>query len=573
MHRKRLLIVLFITFLLISLGCSPAQQPGGTPGTSGSQPTPIIELPPNLPAPAPTNSAQALENVAEAIYDALAAGQNLNPYIDGVLTTFGVPPLGDADLALVEERFEKGLPLIFAPQVAEMADAYNDGGYVSLDSFIAAANDQGATQQDTGEPLTREYLTERFAEYAGKAQYERGEVLPAFVLALAKERAARFPTENPDPVWGDGLLDPLQLTLLLYSVSYSGAGPLSAEAPPTQNVKIEFSVGSLQGSNPILDWIKEQIQDEVTGEVQDAVEVPLDQVDAAQSSVCASLLLYGHKLKVTNTPKLIYHNDGEKPWWTRVDVTLTFQDDYWGNYLQIDRWVLENLARCNLPRKGPVEGKPLEWSVSSGLKDHGNFDVTASKTDVNGEAIANWEAVPEVTPKSQRTFHTQRDAVGAIIVRAGSLVPGWSGLERIVGLLKDTGNTGDAPLTVIYYVPGGYKVTGTEGQQNVTYSGVICDLEKPFTLDATTEWWKLTFQLTPFSAEAGTFTVSGPQYDVGTLAGEGSYTISATSETESQLTLNFTNLTLSTSLDVHTITPPPYHVTLVPLDTRECDNK
>ena len=97
-----------------------------------SQDNPSSQVPPTLPERAPTNSAQAVENVATIIYEALAAGENLNPYINGVMTAFGVTPLGEADVALAGTRYNQGLPLMFIPQVAELADAFNDGGFVSL---------------------------------------------------------------------------------------------------------------------------------------------------------------------------------------------------------------------------------------------------------------------------------------------------------------------------------------------------------------------------------------------------------------------------------------------------------
>src|SRR5688572_17141549 len=197
MEAKRSLTALLCAIMLISVGCSPATESPSTQAVPAADIIPTSDPPPNLPEPAPKNSAQALENVAGTIYDTLAAGQNLNSYIIGVMTAFGVPPLGEADLSLVEERYGQGLPLMFLPQVAELADAYEDGGYISLDAFITAANEQGAKQQGTDEPLTREYLTQKFEEYAGKTQYELGEVLPAFVLALGQQRAAHFPPENP----------------------------------------------------------------------------------------------------------------------------------------------------------------------------------------------------------------------------------------------------------------------------------------------------------------------------------------------------------------------------------------
>jgi hypothetical protein len=400
------------------------------------------------------NSARALDGVARNIYDTLVAKQDLKPYISGVMTAFGVPPLGEADVATVDARFSQGLPLMFIPQVAEMADAFNDGGYISLDSFIASANAKGAKQKGTTNPLTRNYLTQKFAAFAGKMQYAPGQVLPAFVLALGKERARRFPPANPDPLWGDGLLDPLQLTLMLYAVSYSSAAPLPAQAPLLSVAAFNSAIVLASAVNPIEEFVKDQIKDQLTGELQDAVEIPLGEREAAQVSVCASLLLYGHKVRVTATPNLIYHRqtDGTAPWSTRVDALLTFEDDYWDNYLAIDRWMLNTLGNCTLPRRGPVEGKPIVWSMSDGLIAHGNYNITPAATDVDGKGVANWQTVVETTPLARRTFDNQRDAVGAAIVRAGSLVPGWSGLERIVGLLKDTGNTGDSPITVMYYV-------------------------------------------------------------------------------------------------------------------------
>lgn len=582
MQRKRRLTFLFSVFMLFGFGCNFVPQLPSSQGTPSSQvpQLPSSQVPPTLPDPAATNSAQALKNVAKIIYDALAAGQSLNPYINGVMTAFGVPPLSEADVALAGTRYNQGLPLMFIPQVAELADAFNDGGFVSLDSFIAAANNQGAKQQGTNNPLTRDYLTQKFGDYAGKAQYEPDQALPAFVLALDKERATRFPPKNTDPLWGDGLLDPLQLTLLIYSVSYSGAGSLSAQVPLTagvvrQDIKASLINGPFQaplmagvaGSDPIGDFIKDQIQGQVEGEVQDFVEIPLDKVEAAQVSVCASLLLYGHKMKVTTTPPLIHHKDGSNPWWTQVDVTLTFQDDYWTNDAYIIGSVLDDLG-CKLPHRGPVEGRPLEWSVSDGLSGHGNFDFTQSQTGDGGKASATWKAVTETTPKSQRTFFNQRTAVGAVIVRAGSLVPGWSGLERIVGLLKDTGNTGNSPLTVIYYIGRGYKASGQEG--TLIYSGVICGLEQPFTLNAKSPYYEFTIQFAPSGPQAGSFTYSGTEYDVGPMTAVGTYTVNGDGADAHQLILDAAHTTSTSVGPVHVqIT---YHIDLVPLDTQECSN-
>ena len=74
------------------------------------------------------------------MYDAWALKQDLKPYITGVVMAFGIVPAAEADVASLDERLNQGLPLMFLPQIAEMEDAFNDGGFVSLDSFIAGAN-------------------------------------------------------------------------------------------------------------------------------------------------------------------------------------------------------------------------------------------------------------------------------------------------------------------------------------------------------------------------------------------------------------------------------------------------
>jgi hypothetical protein len=586
--RKSVLAVLLNLLLLVSIvltGCAPAATPTATlvptaaplPTAAPTLPAPTLPAP-SLPDPAAKNSAQALENVAKIIYDALAAGQDLKPYINGVMTAFGVPPLGEADATLAGTRYSQGLPLLFIPQVAEMADAFNDGGFISLDSFIAAANDQGARQKGTTNPLSRDYLDQKFAAYAGKAQYGPGESLPAFVLALGKERANRFPPKNPDPLWGDSLLDPIQLTLLLYSVSYASAGPLSDHMPLTSvavrqggsggpfmgKVQASLKMAGDPQKNVIGGFIEDQIKDKVEGQVQDFIEVPIGKKEAAQVSVCASLLLYGHKLKVTTAPKLIWHNDGTKPWSTRVDVTLTFQDDYWDNYAPIDRWLLENLGNCKLPRRGTVAGKPLEWSVSDGLSAHGNYDVTSAQTDDNGKGFGTWKAVAETTPKSQRTFQNQRDAVGAVIVRAGSLVPGWSGLERIVGVLKDTGNTGDSPLTVMFYVGNGYRVNAAlSSAMGWTFiSDVVCSLEQPFTIKVKqSSGYDMTFQFTPSSPQAGSINITAARE-----AGTGTYTVDGTDKEAPVIMMHYKLITVEQATTEWNGIP----FVLGPLDTNEC---
>jgi hypothetical protein len=438
---------------------SGTQEPGGS-GAAGSAGAGATETAGAGSGDAETpidNSAETVAKVAQGIYDAQAAGEDLGPYISEVMASFGVPTLDNADTksgGVADQRLEKGLPLLTSTLVAGMADAYADGSLVSVDDFVAGLIEQGAVLRFpysmTGEPLSKEMLGVTLTPYAmaDVDQYEPGQVLPALVVALGKERAERRGIEAPDPVWADGNLDPLQFVLMLYTIM----APAPSDAAGSQGslrtirVPVQGLLGGLGG------FVADQIRDQITSEVQTVVEVPLDQKEAAQVSVCASLLLYGHKVTMTNQPKLLWHRRAGVDSVTTVDALLEFQDDYYDNYLAIDHWVLEKLANCTLPRRGPIGGKPVAWSVSSGLEGHGDYDITASETDDDGKAVASWRTVPEDSAQCYWTFPNQRDAVGATIAKVSNLVPGWGTLERIVGFLRDTGNAGDAPLTVLYYV-------------------------------------------------------------------------------------------------------------------------
>lgn len=398
------------------------------------------------------NSPNAINEVTKKIYDALDADEDIKSYIIGVMAAFDVPTLGDSDLTTADSRLSKGLPLFTTTQAERMADAYNDNTVVTVDAFIDGLNEQGLTLKFPynyyGQTITKEMLNVVFGKYAytspdeNNVPYKSGERLPAFVHSLGQERAKRFPPETTDLIWGDGYLDPLQFTLLLYSIMSPGTTQSAAASIPV--------TAHAGGIDPIVDYVKDQIKDKVTSEVQDVVEVPLGEKEAAQVSVCASLLLYGHKVTVSNDPQLLMHAP-DTPNVTTVSMTLTFMDDYYNNYLAIDRWMLENVGNCTLPHQGPIAGKPIEWSVSSGLEGHGDYDLTQPQTDDNGEAVANWRTITDSIPESCKVFKNQRDAVGATTVRVGSLVPGWSTVESIVGFLRDTGNTGDSRLEVIYY--------------------------------------------------------------------------------------------------------------------------
>jgi hypothetical protein len=411
-------------------------------------------------------------SVATMIYDAVEAGEDVSPHIEAVLEAFGIPVLADDDFTGAKAQLEAGVPFLTASAVTHMAEAYARTVLTDVEGFGAGLVEQGVglgyPYNFGGDPLDGDFLGTILYSYTIAGEFEpdvplqKGYVLPALVRALGQERAGRASDDVPEPMWGDERLDPLQFTLLSFTIFAKPAAPAMgtrslqiASSPllprPARTIKVRNEAADfLKGL--IKDKLKDEVEGAATSVVQGALEVPLDKKDAAQVSVCGSLILYGHKVAMTNTPKLVWHAP-KTPNFTKVEMTLTFEDDYH------DKWapavlggLVSDLTGCTFPRKGPIEGKPVEWSISSGLEGHGSYDLTQSMTDEDGKATASWRTVKDDYPPACQVFENQRDAVGATEAVVSGLLPGWSTVETIVTFLNpNTGGQGDAALTVLYY--------------------------------------------------------------------------------------------------------------------------
>ena len=418
--RRRVLIPL----LVAACGCG-----GGSGGGTPKGP----------PVPAGSYSGADVTAQGEAVYAAWEAGMDLAPVLRSVLQGFGIALMTAAESDLLKARLAAGRPTLIEPQVAELARAYDEGTFVSVDSFVAGIVERGATVEKTGAPVTRAFLGQLLGAVDGKAVLGPGETLSALVLALGRARTARSAHPALDPIWGDGRLDPLQTVLLLFAVNYAGNDHVPAGSALTLAPVPASAVG-------------EKVGGYVEGQVEEALEMPITADGAGKASLCASLLLYGHHMKVTAVPALIYHRqtDGDVPSSSTITAQLRFQDDYWDNYAPIDRQLLE-AAGCTLPRRGTVPDASVSWSLGDDLVAHGMFDVTQMKTGDNGDATATFRTVVETTPKPRRTFENQRNVTDAVIVQATGLVPGWSSLEWVVVNLRPVGTQGQGALSVNWY--------------------------------------------------------------------------------------------------------------------------
>lgn len=383
-----------------------------------------------------------LRDAAHQLYTARDNREDLRPYVSAITNAYGVSISSASDGPALAAELATGSPLLLPPQIDDLAIAFDDGVLVSLDSFVAEMDLRGATVEATGAPLSADFLGELASSLLAKPELGPDETLLAFVLALGQERATRLGT-GIDPVWGDRALDPIQFVLLLDAVLYSGADhPVSGPASVAPGSKAQ-SAGAVAG----------EVGGYLEGLAEQQLEIPITTESAAETSLCASLILYGYKTTLTVVPNPIWHHqlDGNVAWTTQVTATMDFQDDYWNNYYGPKKDIID-AAGCKLPKQGPVDdGLKVEWDASEPLSKHGSFDI-AGATTKDGKAMATFRAVEETTPAKKRLFENQRDAVGAVKIQASGALPGWSTLEWFVTNLKETGTSDTANLTILYYI-------------------------------------------------------------------------------------------------------------------------
>lgn len=418
----------------------------------------------NIPTVTPEseqNSSLAIKAVAKAIYDALDNQEDLTPYMSSVMAAFDVPTLGDADIAVADSRLSRGLPLFTSTEAKRLAEAFKQNHLVSVNSFESSLGEQGIKLKYYGyvETMSPGMLSMIMMPYSFESDslvWKNDQVLPAFVLALGRERAKRSNNPVYDPAWSDGYLDPLQFTLLQYSIMTSGTA--SSAATSKKALTTRKIVAS--AVEDVMSFAGKRIRGKVTSEIGKSLEVPMGAKDGAQVSLCASLLLYGHQLTVNTTPPLIYYIGAGTPNLTTVTAQLIFKDDYYkedyvGGDASLDRRLLETLGNCTFPRKGPVPGKEIEWSVSDSLDQHGEYDVRGEQTNADGESTATWRAKDNNIGQGCTPTNMRRGVFGVATAKVKGLVPGWSTVESIVGYIRgtDTGKTGESRLEVLYYDP------------------------------------------------------------------------------------------------------------------------
>ena len=172
-----------------------------------------------------------------ALADIRAAAAFLHDVMDGDDDLVG--PLGELFTALgivvrtLDTEFDEAAadrvalrPFVLTEQLRLLAHGLRSGTLVDGASFVQALTEAGASARpDAVRQFTWYDLTEVMGPVVDVAEMGRRDLLPALVLCLGRERAARRGDAVPDPVWGDEYLDPLQLILLQYAISYAPEVP------------------------------------------------------------------------------------------------------------------------------------------------------------------------------------------------------------------------------------------------------------------------------------------------------------------------------------------------------------
>ncbi len=400
--------------------------------------------------------AEALADMAADLYETLAAGGDAVPIIRDLFNALGMyqdPAQSEHALfALIDE----GYPLVLEDQVKAMANGFEQGFFIPLDSLVAQAEELGAYAKNPEGPLSVAHLSNGFAPLLELPELELEEVLPALVLYLGHERAAWL-GGSVDPVWGDNDLDPVQFTLLLYGILMAGEEKADnsdldylVEALSYQPPQLKFN--KWQGTlDPAGNYTRSRARNVITGFISDLLGIPLSKADAARAILCASTVLYSYQLELNLDGDAIWYRRPENPevrqYWSDVIAELHFDFVPHNN---ASRMAIGVACLEPLPENGPVGGKPVTWSVGGALPEHGSLDIRDNATRSNGTARAIYYANEEKVPLLLRRETLWDIADGYVEVVVRDLLPQWSAIEAIVRRVRGVG-IDRAYLTVSHY--------------------------------------------------------------------------------------------------------------------------
>jgi hypothetical protein len=394
-----------------------------------------------------TIPAAQVRAVASGLYDQIQQQQSFDPAeVSLFFSVFGIATVGSSNETAFEAAVAAQQPFMLDFQVQAIANKLCQSWYVTWDSFIAQMADLGAVD-NSGQPLSRAYLTAQFEPLLTKEAYTYRELLPALVLALGQERASR--SSGPaDPVLGDDLMDPLQFNLMLYSCTAAalkpGPGVVRKLAPRRVARPEDNPIPTLTG------WAANQIPGAVIGWVGDQIGFPLGPKATYQAVVCASILLYSYDVQVNADPNRIWRRSqsSSNPYQSQLTATVNFnfRQDVDSLPKLIGTWA----AGCAFPQNGPQDNVTVAWDITDELPQYGLLSQQDTLTR-GGQAQATFEAFDETVPPVFQAMSSPKAAIGFVTVKVQNVVPKWPKLEAILRAGNPDAASGQTLLTVFYY--------------------------------------------------------------------------------------------------------------------------
>jgi hypothetical protein len=398
-----------------------------------------------------TVPAAEVQAVASGLYDQIQQQQAFDPAeVSLLFSVFGISTVGSSNDTAFQAAVAAQQPFMLDFQVQAIANKLSQSWFVSWDSFIAQMADLGAVD-NSGQPLSRSYLSAQLAPLLTNDTYQYSELLPALVLALGRERASRSGGAT-DAVLGDDLLDPIQFNLMFYGCAMLSMKPgpelLPKRSPPTTHRPRDNPVPTLSG------WAVQfgpgLARGAATGWIGDQIGFPLGYKASAQSVVCASMALYSYNVQVTPNPAGIWQrsNPAAGPYQSQIIATVNFnfpQDV--ALPAQIALWA----SGCDFPQNGAQNNVPVEWELTLELPQHGSLVQSDTVTWNGGQAKATYQAVDEPVPPALQAMTSASAAIGYVYLRVLNVLPKWPQLEAVVRLGNPSAAAGESLLTVYYY--------------------------------------------------------------------------------------------------------------------------
>lgn len=432
-HRRPIFLPISITLLLTACGDFGA-----------SDPPPVTQ-----PQQAYLRTAD-VEAVVQNVYttDAALRAKTLTTFFGALGAGVSLPALRQSAEGDAHPWFDP------ARDVSRLLLGLDEGFSVTLESWITQVHALGYRGAN-GEPLSADALEAQLAELVEKPELRPAERMLAVVAHISKKR---MQDQEPTRVFGDGLLDPLQLFLLngyLVALGVPDAGGVAAQAIHAQ------------GDDPTtvdLDFFKSAY-----GTVKEFFSDAAGAVDgikrAGQFMDCAAFLTSNSSLRVSTSPSGIWYKKIGPPSESAVTATAILKGSISDSDLRYYA-----AAGCAPSASRTLPGVTVRWLMGPGSGRHGSLANSEGTTDIGGQALNTFVAAVEDSPQSAWKPENQRTANIKISALMSGFSKAYPYLEaRSIDLLGGAKDT--QALAVNYYQQEVFEGPFTYHQQPRNYGG------------------------------------------------------------------------------------------------------